>query len=98
MHNVYCAAGLFGVALLALTACGPADDGASEEPAPPETAEEGAPEEDSAPDEEEVPEGPGDEAPQVPELEEIEDEIWDASAAQDSVSISGEMPASLFGW
>lgn len=111
MHNVYRAAGLFGVALLALTACGSADEEMPEETAQEtaqdETAQNGAAEEDTDSEEEtgpqdeaadETQQGSGDDDAQAPQLAEIEDEVWDASASQDSVNISGEMAAALFGW
>lgn len=111
MHNVYRAAGLFGVALLALTACGSADEEMPEETAQEtaqdETAQNGAAEEDTDSEEEtgpqdeaadETQQGSGDDDDQAPQLAEIEDEVWDASASQDSVNISGEMAAALFGW
>lgn len=103
MQNIYRAAGLFGVALLALTACGPADEEASEDTPPEETAQEeadqdGAAQEDPAEEEADPQQGAGDGDPQPPELTEIEDEILDASVSQDSVDISGEIAAALFGF
>lgn len=108
MQTVYRATGLVGVALLALTACGSADDDASDETAQEEADQDGTAQEadqeeadqgDGDPDQVEDPqESSGDAGSQVPDLADIEDEVWDASASQDSVNISGEMAASLFGF
>ncbi|GAA4836909.1 hypothetical protein GCM10023354_16340 [Garicola koreensis] len=113
MHNAYRAAGLFSVALLGLTACGFADEQtpedsapeetapeetAPEETAPEETAEDGAAQDGASQESTDSEEASGDSAAQAPQLAEIEEEVWDASASQDSVNISGEMAAALFGW
>lgn len=74
--------GLCGVVLLALTAC----ESTNEEP----------PEDDSQEDAAEDIGGEDDRQPA--ELEEIQDRIWDSSTTQESVSISGEVSASLVGW
>lgn len=101
MQNVYRAAGLFSVALVALTACGSADEEPSEENTQEETTQESAAPEETTQEETGEEEPTQEETAQeeaAPELAQIEDEIWDASAEQDSVSISGEMTAALMGW
>lgn len=91
------------VALLALSACESADQETPEDPGQQSAAEETAPEEGVEPNEgsnqeEDSEGGAGDDAPSVPQLAEIEGHIWDVATSQDSVSISGEVSASVVGW
>jgi hypothetical protein len=113
MKALYRTTGLFGVAVLALTACGPEDEGArddvaedGQEDVDPDGAEdqgdtpgEIADEEGEEPDpEEEVDAGDEDsEAGDAPDLADIEDSVWESSSSQDSVTITSEVPASMMG-
>lgn len=110
MRKLYRTTGIFGVAVLALTACGPdeeettagddsPDDSAQEDVDPDGAEEQGdtpgeiADEDGEEPDPDEA-QGNGGEAP---ELSEIGDEVWEASLAEDSVTVTAEVPAALFG-
>lgn len=109
MRTFYRTAGIFGVALLTLTACetagetqpeqdtgqeGADPDGAEDQGNPPEEI---ADEDDEGEDEEEDPESAEDSG-EPPDLAEIEDDVWEASTAQDSVTITGHISPELLGW
>lgn len=108
-HALYRTTGIFGVAVLALTACGPDDEGAQEdltdeagqEDVDPDGAEdqgdtpgEIADEDGEEPDPDEEADA---EAGDAPELADIEDSVWEASSSQDSVTITSDVPASMMG-
>ncbi|NDK31091.1 hypothetical protein [Nesterenkonia haasae] len=107
-HALYKTTGIFGVAVLALTACGPEDEGAQEdvdhggqEDVDPDGAEdqgdtpgEIADEDGDEPDPDEDEDA---EAGDAPDLADIEDSVWEASSSQESVTITSEVPASMLG-
>lgn len=108
MSTFYRTTGLFGVALLALTACEPAGDTAPDDDAQEAVDPDGAEDQGNQPgeiagDEDEETEDSGDEQPaedtrEVPELADIEEDMWESSTSQASVSITGELSAALLGW
>lgn len=110
MNTFYRTTGLFGAALLALTACEPADETTPDDEAQDAVDPDGAEDQGNQPGEiagddvdEEETEDTGDEQPaedtrDVPELAEIEEDIWESSTSQSSVSITGELSAALLGW
>lgn len=87
--------GIFGVAVLALTACGDQE----EPPGGGEDTEDSPGQESPTPDDPdqdnesdvEVPEG------ELPELEDIIEPMWESSMSQDSVTITSNVPAELIG-
>lgn len=83
----YPALGIFGVALLVLTACGGGDDDEGQGEASAENGEEEVAEAEEG--EEEA------EEDEAPELEEIENDMLEASTTQESVSITGSMDPEL---
>ncbi|GFZ76311.1 hypothetical protein [Nesterenkonia alkaliphila] len=104
--------GIFGVAVLALTACGDdpeqttvgdenPDDTAQENVDPDGAEDQGdtpgeiADEDDEEPDPDEADDDAA--AGDAPELADIEEELWENSASQDSVTITADVPAELFG-
>ncbi|TLP76910.1 hypothetical protein FEF27_06620 [Nesterenkonia sphaerica] len=111
MKALYRTTGLFGVAVLALTACGPEDEGArddvaedSQEDADPDGAEEQgdtpgeiADEEGEEPDPDEDADTEAGEAGEAPDFADIEDSVWESSSSQESVTITSEIPGSMMG-
>ncbi|WP_150462104.1 hypothetical protein [Nesterenkonia ebinurensis] len=106
-NTLYRTTGIFGVAVLALTACGddPEDttvgDDNPEDAAQEDVDPDGAEDQGDTPGEiaDEDGEEPDDEAPaagDAPGLADIEDELWENSVAQDSVTITADVPAELF--
>lgn len=111
MRTLYRTTGLFGVALLALTACEPADETTPDDDAQEAVDPDGAEDQGNQPgeiagdeiDEDDETEDAGDEQPaedtrEVPELTDIEEDMWESSTSQASVSITGELSAALLGW
>lgn len=98
MDRFYRATGVFGVALLALTACGDSGEGGDDYPednAPEGVDPSGAEQQGNYSDEIAGEEGdnvaspvPDDETMDPPALNEIIDQIWETSAEQDSVTIN----------
>lgn len=107
-HALCRTTGIFGVAVLALTACGADDDDAQDdvndsgqEDVDPDGAEdqgdtpgEIADEEGEEPDSDE---DEDEEAGDAPDLADIEDSVWETSSSQDSVTITSDIPASMMG-
>lgn len=110
MNTFYRTTGLFGAALLALTACEPVGETAPDDEAQDAVDPDGAEDQGNQPgeiagddvDEEETEdtggEQPAEDTRDVPELAEIEEDIWESSTSQSSVSITGELSAALLGW
>ena len=111
MRTFYRAAGLFGVALLTLSACEPAGETGTDDPGqegvdPDGADDQGNPPEEIADDEDEGEDREEDDADdqaaedsaEVPDLDEIEDQIWESSTGQESVTITGEISPALLGW
>lgn len=110
MKTLYRTTGVFGVALLALTACEPAGDTTPEDDAQEDVDLDGAEDQGDRPGEiagddteDEEAEEEGDEQPaestrDVPDIGEIEEDMWESSTSQQSVTISGELSAALLEW
>lgn len=88
------ATGLFGITLLALTACGGDEDASADaeqaDTEQPDTETESGDEIEAA--DEATEEPTEEEGPDAPDIAEIEDAMWDSSLNQESVTISAEMP------
>lgn len=114
MKAAYRTTGIFGVTLLALTACGPGDETADQDQvqesfdsdsaedqggSPEATAENGGQEQNGSGSggTEGADERPAEDSAEVPQLADIEQEVWESSTNQESVTITGEASASLLG-
>ena len=89
--------GILGAAVLALTACGPDEA----DPSPGEGDATGSDQRDEHPegdaDQNDDSGGADDDDSGVPPLADIEERLWENSAAQDSVTILSDIPAALIG-
>lgn len=91
------ATGLFGVAVLALTACTSGEDGPATGEGP--TGDPGQEDLDpeGAEDQGDTPGEIADDPDEVPELADIEDSLWENSRSQDSVTVISDIPAAVLG-
>ncbi|WP_120006410.1 hypothetical protein [Nesterenkonia muleiensis] len=92
------ATGLFGVAVLALTACTSGEDGpaAGEDDPTGDTGQEDLDPE-GAEDQGDTPGEIADDPDEVPALADIEDSLWENSRSQDSVTVLSDVPAAVLG-
>lgn len=105
MTMIWRSTAILSVGLLTLSACQPPADQTTDDPGQEDLDPSGAQDQGNRPGEiagedSEDQEGaqPDGSASDVPDFAEIEEEIWEESASQDSVHITGEVSPALLGW